>query len=69
VASTSSRNRLSTPAREADTSADVEVVSAYKSYGDVVAVNGVDLLVRAGDPGYLATRLSREAAVAPGGRR
>ena len=29
--------------------ADVEVVSAYKSYGDVAAVNGVDLLVRAGE--------------------
>ena len=28
---------------------DVEVVSAYKSYGDVQAVDGVDLLVRAGE--------------------
>jgi ABC-2 type transport system ATP-binding protein len=51
VASTSSRNRLSTPAplTETDTSADVEVVSAYKAYGDVQAVDGVDLLVRAGE--------------------
>ena len=30
-------------------SADVEIVSAYKSYGDVAAVDGVDLLVRAGE--------------------
>ena len=30
-------------------SADVEVVSAYKAYGEVVAVDGVDLLVRAGE--------------------
>ena len=29
--------------------ADVEVVSAHKSFGDVVAVDGVDLLVRAGE--------------------
>jgi len=42
---------LSTPAPEAETStsADVEVVSAYKAYGDVQAVDGVDLLVRAGE--------------------
>jgi putative spermidine/putrescine transport system ATP-binding protein len=38
---------LSQPAAAAN--ADVEVVSAYKSYGDVVAVDGVDLLVRAGE--------------------
>jgi putative spermidine/putrescine transport system ATP-binding protein len=30
-------------------SSDVEVVSAYKSYGDVQAVDGVDVLVRAGE--------------------
>jgi putative spermidine/putrescine transport system ATP-binding protein len=30
-------------------SADVEVVSAYKAYGDVQAVDGVDLLIRAGE--------------------
>jgi putative spermidine/putrescine transport system ATP-binding protein len=29
--------------------ADVEVVSAYKAFGDVAAVDGVDLLVRAGE--------------------
>jgi putative spermidine/putrescine transport system ATP-binding protein len=47
---------LSTPAQAASSSladearpADVEVVSAYKSYGEVAAVNGVDLLVRAGE--------------------
>jgi spermidine/putrescine ABC transporter ATP-binding subunit len=47
---------LSTPAPAAASSlaeearpADVEVVSAYKSYGEVTAVNGVDLLVRAGE--------------------
>jgi putative spermidine/putrescine transport system ATP-binding protein len=39
---------LSTLAAET-TSADVEVVSAYKAYGDVQAVDGVDLLVRAGE--------------------
>jgi len=38
---------LSTPA--AETSADVEVISVYKAYGDVQAVDGVDLLVRAGE--------------------
>jgi putative spermidine/putrescine transport system ATP-binding protein len=37
------------PKRAAASSADVEVVSAYKTYGDVVAVDGVDLLVRAGE--------------------
>jgi putative spermidine/putrescine transport system ATP-binding protein len=47
---------LSTPAQAASSSladearpADVEVVSAYKAYGEVAAVNGVDLLVRAGE--------------------
>jgi ABC-type Fe3+/spermidine/putrescine transport system ATPase subunit len=51
VASTSSRNRLSTPAAasKTDTSADVEVVAAYKTYGDVQAVDGIDLLVPAGE--------------------
>jgi putative spermidine/putrescine transport system ATP-binding protein len=49
VASTSSRSPLSTPAAETETSADVEVVSVYKAYGDVQAVDGVDLLVRAGE--------------------
>jgi putative spermidine/putrescine transport system ATP-binding protein len=38
---------LSTPA--AATSADVELVSVYKAYGEVQAVDGVDLLVRAGE--------------------
>ena len=37
------------PKPAAASSADVEVVSAYKTYGDVVAVDGVDLLVRAGE--------------------
>jgi putative spermidine/putrescine transport system ATP-binding protein len=32
-----------------EASADVEVVAAYKTYGDVTAVDGVDLLVRAGE--------------------
>jgi putative spermidine/putrescine transport system ATP-binding protein len=56
VASTCWRSRLSTPAPAASSSladetrpADVEVVSAYKSYGEVAAVNGVDLLVQAGE--------------------
>ncbi len=47
---------MSTPVQAASSSladearpADVEVVSAYKSYGEVAAVNGVDLLVRAGE--------------------
>ena len=30
-------------------SADVEVVAAYKAYGEVAAVDGVDLLVKAGE--------------------
>ena len=38
---------MSTPA--AGASADVEVVAAYKAYGEVTAVDGVDLLVRAGE--------------------
>jgi putative spermidine/putrescine transport system ATP-binding protein len=33
----------------AATSADVEVVSVYKAYGEVQAVDGVDLLIRAGE--------------------
>src|SRR5215210_9145235 len=49
AASTSSRRPLSTPATETDTSADVEVLSVYKAYGEVQAVGGVDLLVRAGE--------------------
>ena len=48
MASTSSRSRLSTPATET-TSADVEVVSVYKAYGEVQAVDGIDLLVPAGE--------------------
>ncbi|MFL5929719.1 MAG: ABC transporter ATP-binding protein [Gaiellaceae bacterium] len=40
---------MSTPVTETDTSADVEVVSVYKAYGEVQAVDGVDLLVRAGE--------------------
>jgi putative spermidine/putrescine transport system ATP-binding protein len=40
---------LSTPVTETDTSADVEVVSVHKAYGEVQAVDGVDLLVRAGE--------------------
>jgi putative spermidine/putrescine transport system ATP-binding protein len=51
VASTSSRSPLSTraAASDPDTSADVEVVSVHKAYGEVRAVDGIDLLVRAGE--------------------
>jgi putative spermidine/putrescine transport system ATP-binding protein len=37
------------PATGSAEPADVEVASAYKAYGDVAAVDGVDLLVRAGE--------------------
>jgi hypothetical protein len=36
------------PKPAAASSAGVEVVSAYNAYGDVLAVDGVDVLVRAG---------------------
>jgi putative spermidine/putrescine transport system ATP-binding protein len=35
--------------RAAPSSADVEVVAVYKAYGDVQAVDGVDLLIHAGE--------------------
>ena len=44
-AATSSPGSLADEARPAE----LEVVAAYKSYGEVAAVNGVDLLVHAGE--------------------